>query len=603
MKLPYPPRGRASQLVVVCALLGLGVGLAIGAGPDASRAASSGPLVSAYPIPGDQVASPQSQLAFRGLPASQLGTITVRGSKSGVHTGTIEPDSDNYGGSFVPAKPFTPGETVTVTTSLDIRRAPSGSYRFTVAQPLNPIRLEDPGYEPRTSTDVQHFHSRPDLQPVAVSITKNDKGTAPGYIFLGPQAGPVSDGPMIIGSDGHLVWYKPLPRNEIATDVRVQTYEGQPVLTWWQGGWNAGIGRGEGVISNTAYEVIKYVKAANGMDADLHEFQITRNGVDALVTAYYPVWWNESSVGGPKRGIVFDAVVQEIDIATGLVVFQWDSLDHVPLTASTGAPPKDAGHPYNYFHINSVVQDDDGNLIVSGRNTSAAYKISIGTGGVIWTLGGKYSSFKFGRGASFAFQHDVEVRARGDGEVSMFDDGAGPPDVHSASRGLELRLNVKQRTATVAGQDLHSPSLLAQFEGNDQALSNGDSFIGWGEQPYFSEYNSRGQLVFDGHFVGANTNYRAYRFRWNGTPQTSPALAVTLRNGTETAYASWNGATEVTRWRVLGGASTTAMTTIATARVTNFETAIGIHPEAYVEVQALGSHGQVLGTSQAERPQ
>jgi hypothetical protein len=185
----------------------------------------------------------------------------------------------------------------------------------------------------------------------------------------------------------------------------------------------------------------------------------------------------------------------------------------------------------------------------------------------------------------------------------MFDDGAGPPDVHSASRGLELRLNIKQRTATVAGQDLHSPSLLAQFEGNDQPLPNGDSFIGWGEQPYFSEYNRSGQLVFDGHFVGPNTNYRAYRSRWNGAPQTSPALAVTLRNGTEIAYASWNGATEVTRWRVLGGASTTGMTTLATAGMTNFETAIKIRPEAYVEVQALGSHGQVLGTSQAERPQ
>src|SRR6202042_3997979 len=103
----------------------------------------------------------------------------------------------------------------------------------------------------------------PDLQPDPVSITKNDKGTAPGYIFLGPQEGPVSDGPMIVGSDGHLVWYKPLPRSEVATDVRVQTYQGKPVLTWWQGGWNAGVGRGVDVINNTAYQVIKTVSAGN----------------------------------------------------------------------------------------------------------------------------------------------------------------------------------------------------------------------------------------------------------------------------------------------------------------------------------------------------
>jgi hypothetical protein len=601
MKLQYLPRGRASLVAAAFVLLVSGAALA--ADLETSEAATTTPLVSVYPIPNDQVASPQSQLAFRGLPISQLGTITVRGSKSGVHTGTVEADSDNYGGSFLPSKSFTPGETVTVTTQLDIRGAPSGTYHFTVAQPLPPIRLAEPGFSPRKAGDVMRFESRPDLQPAAVKITKNAESTAHGYIFLGPEEGPVSDGPMIIGSDGHLVWYKPLPRNELASDFRVQTYDGQQVLTWWQGGWNAGIGRGEDVISNSAYEVIKYVNAANGMDADLHEFQITRNGIDALITAYYPVRWNESSVGGSKDGIVFDAVVQEIDIATGLVVFQWDSLDHVPLKASTGPPPKDAGHPYNYFHINSVVQDDDGNLIISSRNASAAYKVSIGTGGIIWTLGGKYSSFKMGKGASFAFQHDVEVRASGDREMSMFDDGAGPPNVHSASRGLELSLNIKARTATVAAQQFHSPSLLAQFEGNDQELYDGDSFIGWGEQPYFSEYNSRGQLVFDGHFVTADDSYRAYRFRWVGTPQTQPALAVTLKNGAETAYASWNGATQVTSWRVLGGATATSLTTLATAKMANFETSIRIKPEAYVEVQALGSKGEVLGTSQAERPQ
>jgi hypothetical protein len=601
MKLLFLPRGRA--LLVAAALLVLCFGAVLTAKLTTSRAATTGPLVSVYPIPNDQVASPEAQLVFRGLPSSELGTISVRGSESGVHTGAVEADSDNYGGSFLPTKPFTPGETVTVTTDLDIRGASSGTYHFTVAQPLPPIRLGEPSFSARRPGDVMHFQSRPDLQPVAVKITKNDESTAHGYIFLGPQEGPVSDGPMIIGSDGHLVWYKPLPRNELATDVRAQTYDGQQVITWWQGGWNAGVGRGEDVISNSAYQVIKYVKAANGMDADLHEFQITRNGIDALITAYYPVRWNESSVGGPKNGIVFDAVVQEIDIATGLVVFQWDSLDHVPLNESTGAPPKNPGHPYNYFHINSVVQDDDGNLIISARNTSAAYKVSIGTGNIIWTLGGKDSSFKMGKGASFAFQHDVEVRASNDSEVSMFDDGAGPPDVHSASRGLELSLNTKARTATLTAQEFHSPSLLAQFEGNDQALYNGDSFIGWGEQPYFSEYNSRGQLVFDGHFATAEDSYRAYRFRWIGAPQTQPALAVTLKNGAETAYASWNGATQVTSWRVLGGAAATSLTTLATAKMANFETAIRIKPEAYVEVQALGSNGAVLGTSQTERPQ
>jgi hypothetical protein len=601
MKLPYVRLRRASVLAPI--LVSITLAVLLSGCLTSGSAATTGPLVSVFPIPNDQVASPHSQLVFRGLPASEIGTLAVSGSRSGTHAGTIEADSDGDGGSFLPSRAFTPGETVTVRTSLNIRGVSSGTYRFSVAQPLPPVPLAAPQFAGRVRGDAQRFHSRPDLHPVAVKITKDTSRAAPGYIFLAPQSGPVQDGPMIIDSEGHLVWFKPVPRNDVVTDFRVQTYNGQPVLTWWQGSWNASVGRGEDVIANAAYQNVKYVRAANGMDADLHEFQITRNGEDALITAYYPVWWNATSVGGKSRAIVFDSVVQEVDIATGLVLFQWDSLDHIPLKASYGRPPPNRGHPYNYFHINSVAQDYDGDLILSARNTWAAYKININTGQVIWTLGGKHSSFRSGRGAGFAFQHDARVRANGDRVVTLFDDGAGPPSVHSSSRGLELRLNFKTRTATEAVQDLHSPKLLADYEGNDQQLPNGDDFIGWGQQPYFSEYNARGQLVFDGHLVGANPMYRAYRFSWTGAPAATPALAVTLSKGIETAYVSWNGATGVRSWRVLAGGSTDTLKPVLTARWQGFETAIRIPSETYVEVEALGAQGQVMATSAAERPQ
>jgi hypothetical protein len=595
---------RRRGVLPVAALIALAAPVIVAAESAPRAVASASAPVSVFPIPNDEVASPRTQLAFRGVPTSQFGTITVRGSKSGLHTGTIEPDSDGHGCSFLPSEPFTPGETVTVTTSMNIRGGSRGSYHFTVATPTKPVPLSSPAFaRTRHPGDVERFHSRPDLVPATVKVTVNSHDTAPGYIFLAPQAGPVSDGPMVLDSHAHLIWYKPLPRNELASDVRVQTYEGKPVLTWWQGSWNAGVGRGEDVIDNQAYQQIKVVKAANGMDADLHEFQITRNGQDALITAYYPVYWNESSVHGRKRGIVFDSVVQEIDIATGLVLFQWDSLDHVPLTDSTGPPPKNPGHPYNYFHINSVTQDDDGNVLISGRNVSAVFKVSLATTDTMWQLGGKGSTFRFTSGASFAFQHDVRQRAQGDAVITMFDDGAGPPNVHSQSRGLELRLHFKTHTATPILQDLHSPPLLSQYEGGDQELSNQDDFISWGEQPYFSEYTDRGKLVFDAHLLDTNPIYRAYRFRWNGTPATKPALAVTLSQGKETAYASWNGSTDVKEWRVLGGSSQSSMKVVATAKVVNFETAIKIPPEAYAEVQALSSNRTVLSTSLPERPQ
>ena len=381
----------------------------------------------------------------------------------------------------------------------------------------------------------------------------------------------------------------------------MQRYHGQPVLTWWQGNETAGVGVGQDMIADSSYQVVKVISAANGLSADLHEFQLTPWGT-ALITAEYPVYRNASPVGGSAHEIVLDSVVQEIDIATGLVEFQWDSLDHVPLTASYVRAPKKQygpGNPYDYFHVNSVQLDRDGTLIISARNTWAAYKVSRQTGAIIWTLGGKHSSFKMGAGASFAFQHDVRVQAAGDALVTMFDDGAGPPYVHSQSRAIELALDVKRRTARVVYQREHNPPLLSSYEGDEQELRNGDDFVGWGQQPYFSEYTAKGKLDFGGRFVDDNITYRAYRFPWTGTPATPPAVAAVRRGGKMTVFASWNGATDVSAWRVLAGTSPSRLATVAFARRRGFETAIKAKAKPYAAVQALAGNGHVLAISPA----
>lgn len=565
--------------------------------PGVASAAS--PTVDVFPSPNEHFATPRTQIAFRGVPAAQLGTVTVTGSVSGVHPGTVAADSDGHGGSFLPAKPFAFGEVVTVKTSLNVVGATDGTFAFQVDTPTGfpPFRPFPP--VPRTRGDVSQFRSRPDLSPAAVRVLKSSSHTAPGDIFISPQQGPVQPGPMILDPSGRLVWFKHIPSRQLASDFRVQTYQGKPVLTWWQGALAAGIGAGREVINDTSYRQIKTVSAANGLSADLHEFRITPQGT-ALITAYSPVVLDARSVHGARRQVVLNCVVQEIDIATGLVLFEWDSLDHVPLSDSYLAAPKGANAPLDYFHVNSVEPDRDGNLVISARNTWTAYKVDHGSGAVIWRLGGKHSSFKLGRGASFAFQHDVRVRSNGDLFVTIFDDGAGPPSVHKQSRGLKLFLNLKQMTATRVAQYQHSPFLLANFEGDVQQLGGGENFLGWGQQPFFSEFNSRGQMIFDARFVGANSSYRAYRFPWSGTPDRAPAvLASTGRHAT--AYVSWNGATNVARWRVLGGASPRSLRTVRTVRKSGFETAIGIPTQAYVRVEALDAAGHRLASSPTVR--
>src|SRR5262249_23648134 len=157
----------------------------------------------------------------------------------------------------------------------------------------------------------------------------------------------------------------------MASNVQVQSLDGHPVLTWWQGYFGAGFGSGEDVINDTAYRQSAVVRAGNGLSADLHEFRLTPQGT-ALVAAEEPVRWDASKINQSKNAIVYDGVVQEIDIRTGLVLFQWDSLDHVRLSDSY---TKFHGRPYDFFHLNEIEQDSDGSLIVGGRSTSAVYKV------------------------------------------------------------------------------------------------------------------------------------------------------------------------------------------------------------------------------------
>jgi hypothetical protein len=426
-------RGLILRLAVIASTMGL----VVCAGASAAAGA-----VSVYPIPGSRVATPETQISFRGVAAAALGSISVTGSNSGVHAGRVSADSDGRGASFYPDHPFSAGEVVTVRTSLPIFGGQAGSLEFTVQRPAPPFLASDHAPAPRRRRDVESFHSRPDLRPVAVRIRQAYSGASD--IFLTPMRGPLQWGPMIVDRWGHLIWFLPLSgRTTTATNFAVQHYLGQPVLTWWQGFIN-GFGQGEDVMLGSHYRRIATVRAGNGLTADLHEFTLTPQGT-ALITAYRPVYWDGSSVGAGGNLDVLNCTVQEIDIRTGNVLFQWDSLDHVSLRDSYMPVPKPGAGAFDYFHVNSIQQAADGNLIVSARNTWAVYKINHTTGAVMWTLGGRRSSFNMGPGTRTAFQHDAILHPGG--LMTIFDDGAWPK-VHRQSRVVLERLNIRARTAT-----------------------------------------------------------------------------------------------------------------------------------------------------------
>jgi hypothetical protein len=552
--------------------------------------------VSVFPIPGGRVAAPQTQITFRGVKSGHVGRVIVTGSRTGRHTGRVIADSDGQGASFLPAKPFAPGEAVIVRTTLQIPGTRAGTFHFDIANPAGAVPVMPLDLAHRVPGDELTFRSRPDLTPPAVEVTKQSGSAAPGDIFVTPQQGPTQNGVMIVDGEGALIWFQPIRPPNVGADLRVQQYLGKPVLTWWQGYSGAGVGAGEDEIYDSSYRPIAVVKAGNGLSADLHEFRLTPQGT-ALITAYYPVYWNASALHGSTQQVVLDSVVQEIDIKTGLVLYQWDSLDHVPLADTYEAMPQSSTGPFDYFHVNSVQQQLDGDLLISARNTWAAYDIDHQTGAIVWTLGGRKSSYKLGSGAVFAFQHDIRLHTDTDPTVTLFDDGGGPPRVHTESRAVTLRLDSSGKTATLVSQNQHSPALAAAFEGNVEALPNGDQFVGWGQQPYFSEYDARGQLVFDARFVDSNSSYRAYRLQWTGHPAGGPAVAASTSGSTMNVYVSWNGATQVASWRVLAGSAANALQAVVTSSKQGFESQIAIASQPYVAVQALDSAGRTLATS------
>lgn len=398
---------------------------------------------------------------------------------------------------------------------------------------------------------------------------------------------------MILDNRGRLLWFRPL--DGFATNLQVQQYRGQPVLTWFQqtGGNRA---TNEDVIMNRSYDVLATVHGVEGYVPDEHEFQLSSSGT-AWIDAYTQTRADLTSVGGPSSGAVIDGMIQERDVKTGQLLWEWHALGHIPLSASFIRAPTSTA-PYDYFHLNSIQPLPDGNLIISARNTWAVYEIARQTGKVIWTLGGRDSSFRSGAKARFEWQHDARLEPSG--ILSVFDDASDPTStVEPQSSGKTLRLNMSNMTASLVGRFRHRPPLRSEGEGSAQILPDHDLFIGWGQQPDFTEYAPNGREIFNGTFPLGITSYRAYRFPWHGQPPTRPSLAISAQpGGGVKVYVSWNGATEVAAWRVETGARPGAMHTATQSPRTGFETVLSVlHPGRYLAARALNAHGKVLATS------
>jgi EmrB/QacA subfamily drug resistance transporter len=461
-----------------------------------------------------------------------------------------------------------------------------------------------------TKSGAYSFVSAPSLHPpkLAINGTPATRELAPGY-FLATNFYDLNE-PPIVGQSGPLVldqhlqpvWFQPVPESVAAANLSLQRYEGKPALSWWQGViTNTGATEsGEDVVVNQHYQTVARLRGQDGWKLTLHEMVI--DGDDAWVTANKDIPLNLSRWGGAYNGAMTDAAVQEYNLKTGKLLQSWDALQHIPLSQSYATVPTN-GFPWDAYHVNAIHVTPNGKLLVSMRNTWAAYLVDIKTGHIEWTLGGTHSSFKFGSGAEFQWQHDA---ALGPGStVSLFDDHCcqltgGGTSVHATapSRGLVLKLDPSAHTATLVAQYPSDGTFESEYMGDTQPLQNGNVVVGWGSERWLSEFSRSGKLLLEGEFPKPDQTYRTTLNEWVGLPLSPPAGAAREHGAHTTVYASWNGATALASWRVLGVAGDSKQVVAASAPKSGFETQIPVS-SAYesFKLEALDARGHVIGTS------
>jgi EmrB/QacA subfamily drug resistance transporter len=462
-----------------------------------------------------------------------------------------------------------------------------------------------------STANTYSFASAPGLHPPKYRVIHSEPGAklTPGYIFTAnffnlnepPIEG--QSGPLILDRELQPVWFQPVRKKLVASNLSAQTYEGKPVLSWWQGEvTNTGATEsGEDVVVNQHYQTIARLHATGGWVVTLHEFLI--DGQHAWVTANKNIPLDLSKYGGAYNGALIDSAVQEYDLKTGRLIRSWDALDHIPLSQVQATLPTN-GFPWDAYHVNAIDLSPDGkNFLVSMRDTWAVYLVDIASGKIKWTLGGRDSDFKLGPGAAFAWQHDARLGPNS--TVTMFDDhccqltgGGSYIEAKAASRALVLKLDQQAHTATLVSQFGQGFRLESEYMGDTQPQQGGNVFVGWGSEPYISEFSSSGKLLWEAQLPGPDLSYRATLGQWVGEPLTAPVGVARTVGGNATVDASWNGATKLASWKVLAEPGAAHPKVVASRAKSGFETAIPVAGSyKSFALQALDSNGRTIGTS------
>lgn len=480
------------------------------------------------------------------------------------------------------------------------------------------------------------FRSRPDLAPPRLNITIPANNTSPGYLFIAPFSGfpdigvshgPRQSAPYIFTDEGELVWSGFSYFSIWATNFQTARVNDEDVLFSFEGSHNANYGHGHGHITllNNRYETIRELRAGNHRICDKHEFHVVSEKT-GLIQIYQPTVadlspWASSS----EQEWIVDAVFQELDIATGEVLFEWSSLDHIspdesilPINEGQAGSGFNSSDAWDYFHINSVDKDSSGDYLISARDAAALYKISGKTGEILWKLGGlpglTTSNFEL-QGFNFSFQHHARFLESKEPHIeliSFYDNSAHGTEnkngktvsYNSHSSGKIIEVDTLHWTARAVFVGVPPDNLLSKSQGSTQVLPDGHVVVGWGSEGALTEYDSEANPIFhayvDSGLLGEKAqNYRAFKFNWTGFPEEAIAVYSEQILDSTSVYVSWNGDTETRTWKFYS-VEKGEKTYIGESNRSGFETVFVVDQKVlgHIVVEAYNGSGELLGVSQ-----
>ncbi|KAJ4473862.1 ASST-domain-containing protein [Lentinula aciculospora] len=448
-------------------------------------------------------------------------------------------------------------------------------------------------------------------------LNRSTNSLSSGYLFTSPRGTSTAQpSASIFDSDGHLIWDGSAWGETLV--FQVETYLGEPHILVWSG-TTLGNGVGSGYLNllNSKYQrVARYTTNLTGITgstyADFHEARITTNNT-GLMTAYYIRDFDLSPYGGPSSGYLFDSVFQELNITSGEPLFTWYASDHVDPSECYDAIGTGGGstdEAWDYFHINSIEQTDDGNYLISSRHCFTVYYLNGTDGEILWKMGGANSSFAMGDGANYSWQHHARWVTKNDSYATMtLFDNAGEYGEYdeSSSRGLYLALNFTDMTVELLQDLIPYNYTVSESQGSVQLQPNGNFLVGWGFMPWYSEYSSTGELLWSAQFgvIGGNYNeaYRMLRFNWTGEPTDPPSLQLVQSSSSNltTVHVSWNGDTRTQKWELIGASDSSGSDAISLYNQSRsgFETTFtfntAVNSYGFYAVRALSSSNTHLG--------